>query len=299
MTTASADELFQQGMRLLPPWNYEGDDRDERFAAGVSVIREAAEAGSLDAADYLAHGGADDDERMRWSRLLADMGETGPLTSHLTDSDRATMGALVLAAGRSGEAWAMLALSDVYGMGMENGDGVNVATLDGSYGWMPAVPDPDAEARRWLELAVAAGFGPAQLRLAGDVRAGEPARALELVEAGLASEPLHPLVRQRAERLRATLMDELGLSMEEDMADIEATDPVRARALYAQAAAEADVDALRELGRMCEEGIGGPVDLDAAKEHYEQAAEFGADHYARTRLVERWGLDWYAVGPDE
>lgn len=299
MTTASADELFRQGMGLLPPWNDDGDDADERFAAGVAVIRQAAEAGSLDAADYMAHGGDGDDERLRWSRLLAAMGETGPLTSHLTDGDRASIGVAVLAAARAGEAWAMLALSDVYGMGMENGDGVNVATLDGSYGWMPGVPDPDAEARRWLELAVAAGFGPAHLQLAGEVRDDEPARALDLVTAGLACEPLHPLVRRRAERLQAELLEELGLDTEEDMADIEATDPVRARALYAQAAAEADVDALRELGRMCEEGIGGPVDLEAAKEHYEQAAELGADPYARTRLVERWGLDWYAVGPDE
>ena len=324
MSAPTADELYRQGMATLPPWNYDGDDGDERFVAGVAVLREAAEAGSLDAADYLADGGEDDDERMRWCRLLAEMGEFSPLTSHLTDSERATIGVAVLAAARAGEAWAMVALADVYGMGMENGDGIDVATLDGSYGWMPGVADPAAEARRWAELASAAGFGPAHLWLADALQEDDAPRALDLVKAGLPWQPLHPVVRRRAERLLVELMDELEVDTAQRIAERErlaaagdsgamvwladrfvdgsdgvVADPARARSMYAQAAAAGEVDALRELGRMCEEGLGGPVDLVAAKEHYEQAAEFGADRFARTRLVERWGLDWYAVAPDE
>ncbi|HMV67626.1 MAG TPA: hypothetical protein PKA64_12310, partial [Myxococcota bacterium] len=74
-------------------------------------------------------------------------------------------------------------------------------------------------------------------------------------------------------------------------------DPASARSWYERAAAAGSVEACRELGRMCEEGIGGAVDEDRARALYEQAAELGGDVYARRRLVERFGLSWYG-GPD-
>lgn len=324
MSTPSADQLYRQGMDLLPGWNDEGPDADARFEAALVVITQAAEAGSLEGADYLAMGASTHAERMRWCRVLADTGDFGALTSHLTDGDRPEVGAEVLAAARAGEAWAMTALGYVYAMGMVNGDGVDMATVEGSYGWLPAVADPAAEARRWTELAAATGFVPARMRMLDRFGLDTAAEALAEVQVVLADPRLHPAIRDRAEARLTELLEIVGADPADQVAEHErqaadgnpaamvwladrlvagapgvVTDPARARGLYAQAADAGEVAAMRELGRMCEEGLGGPVDLEAARSHYEQAAELGADRFARTRLVERWGLGWYALGPDE
>lgn len=68
--------------------------------------------------------------------------------------------------------------------------------------------------------------------------------------------------------------------------DVRVVDRVGARALHERAVFGGDVDGLRELGRMCEEGLGGPVDRDRARALYESAAEVGADPFERRRLAE-------------
>jgi TPR repeat protein len=64
--------------------------------------------------------------------------------------------------------------------------------------------------------------------------------------------------------------------------------------MFEQAAAAGAVDGLRELGRMCEKGIAGPVDTARARALYEEAAELFGDAFSRDRLVSAFGLTWYA-----
>ena len=324
MPTPSADSLYRRALSLMPAWNDQGPDLEARHEGAQVLLREAALAGHPGAVELLATGGASATERLHWCKVLAQSGDDGPLISHLTDGDEGALGLEVLQAARAGEAWAATAVSDVYGLGMVDArTGVELATVEGTYGWLPAVAAPKVEARRWLQRAVDVGFGPAHLRLVlrfDDVPREEAVRHLRTA---LAWEALQPALRVVAEERLACLLDDLGepfgarLAERERQAaagNIAATnwlaeqslrgedvprDAARARALYERAAKAGSVDALRELGRMFEEGLAGPVDLDAARAAYEQAAELGGDTFSRTRLAERFGLDWYALGPDE
>ena len=257
-----------------------------------------------------------------WAVRVARLGEHGPLISALTDTDLPpSLGLGVLAAARAGESWAAHVLGRIYGMGrVEMATGT--ATQEGD--WGSGVPDPDAEAARWRQAAEAAGYGPALLQAAWDQRHDAPARAKELVEAALRDGgSLIPADRARAERLLLQLQRELAETVDEqvaalrgladrgdgealaELADRACTgdgvpqDLAAARAGYTAAAKAGEVRGWRELGRLLEDGRGGPVDREGAREACQQAAELGGDLFARRRLAEGFGLTWYAPGPDE
>lgn len=314
------DERFRQAYHRLPGWKDNGPDRQERYAAAMASIREAAAAGSLEACGHLASAEEDVEGRWRWALQAAEAGDVRAMSGLVTDDDGPEVGGRVLAAAKAGVAWAQLVLASVYGNGMEDtATGVTVATQDGGYGWLPGVPDPEAEAVRWRDAAIAQGFAPAWLDQAHDQKVEDPEAAYRSVSQALAGE-LVPRLRKQAEMLAAKLADALDLASPAEVArrraladggdgaslswlgdrlrrgDDGPVDLPGARALYERAVAEADVDGLRELGRMCEEGLGGPVDRDRARALYESAAELGADPFARQRLAEGWGLAWYAEG---
>ncbi|MCK6503573.1 hypothetical protein L6R53_09270 [Myxococcota bacterium] len=319
------DALYKEGFALLPRWREEGPDLEARRQRAMATLRQAGEAGSLDAAVYLASAAETAEERLRWAEAAARVGDARPLSTLVSNGDHPPWcGQRLLAAARDGQPWAQVALAAVYGSGMVFTDtGVEVATVEGAWGWLPAVADPDAEARRWWERAAAAGFAPAHLALAHEDKVEAPQAALDHVRAALAAGTLHPGHRAQAQGLLLRLLDRLDVALEERIAvrrglaeagdGPSATwlgdhhrkgqglpkDLAAARAWYERGAAQADVDALRELGKLCEKGQGGPKDLDRARALYEQAAELGADRYARDRLVKRFGLQWYARGPGE
>lgn len=316
----SPEQLFQEGRRLLPSWNDKGPDVEARHERAVATFTRAAEGGHLGAVQMLADG-LGGERSIDWAIVLARQGEAGPLVSNLTDGDSPPERCLaVLEAARGGEPWAQHAVGSVYGLGMVDvATGVPTATRDGAYGWLPGVPDPDGEARRWLERAAAAGWAPASLSLAEDDRFEFPERALEHLRVALrGAETLTEQQRARAARHLAKLLDEVEAPLPERIeawrALVEAGDddamawlgdryrlgegvPLdlpRARELYERGAEAGSVDACRELGRMLEEGLGGPADDDRARELYERAAELGADPFSRDRLAEKYGLSWYA-----
>lgn len=274
--------------------------------------------------DMLATGGGSVSERLHWCMIAAQSGNDGPLISHLTDGDEGELGREVLRAARAGEGWAAAAVSDVYGMGMVDlQTGVDQATIEGAYGWLPAASNPQGEARLWLQRAVDVGFGPAHLRLALRFAEIPHPEAVHHLRAALAWESLQPALRSLAEERIADLLDDLNeplgerISRRERLAaagnvaalvwlaerslrgDGPPQNVARARALYEGAAAAGSVGALRELGRMHEEGVGGPIDLEAARASYEEAAERGADAFSRSRLALRFGLAWHAPDPNE
>jgi TPR repeat protein len=224
------------------------------------------------------------------------------------------MGQRLLDRARAGEPWALLALGSIYGMGMCYADtGVNVATVDGAYGWLPAVKDPDAEGLLLKRRAAEAGFAPASFTLALD-KSHTAAEAPAHVQAALAGE-LPPKHRTRAQKLVGELLERVEAPIEEQLAVrrnlAEAGDSAsaawigdcyrrgngvpkdlaEARRWYERAGGE--VSALRELGKLWEKGQGGPKDLDRARALYEEAAELGADPWCRKRLAEKFGLTWY------
>lgn len=320
MTGEEADALFREGMGQFPNWKEKGPDADAKRERALDTITRAAEAGSLDAATYLGTWARTPDDRARWARSAAERGELRAFDSLLTDADQPpALGLAVLAAARAGEPWAEHAVGKIYGMGMRNGDGAWVATIDGSFGWMPGVSDPAAEARSWQERAAAHGFAPARVALANADRFERPKEALGHLRAALGSKPLTPSMRRYALTLLTQLLDLVGASMEERLSIREGLaeggdgpsaawlgdryrkgdgvpkDLARARSWYERAVAAGDVDGMRELGKLCEKAR----DLDRARELYELAAEQGADAYSRGRLVKKFGLTWYAKGPDE
>ena len=314
------EALFREGRAALPAWN-EDDPGELRFGRALTLLREAAEAGHLGAMELLAEG-TDPERAVEWATRLAHVGLCKPLASVLTDTDHPpAVGLEVLAAADAGEAWAMLAVGMVYGMGMVDGRGVPIATRDGGFGWMRGVRDPKAEARAWWERAATLGFGPALLWLGLQDRRAAPADALRRVREALAAPvPLAAPDRALARRLLPELLDAAGAGPDEQLAlrrglaadgDADALcglaarhqkgegvpkDPTEARRLFEAAAAAGSVEGWRELGKMREKGQGGPRDDDGARAAYEQAAELGADRYARGRLVEKWGLGWYGTG---
>lgn len=314
------EALFREARATMPAWN-EDDPGDLRYERALLLLREAGEAGHLGAMELLAEG-QDPERTLEWATRLARLGLCKPLVSALTDTDHPpALGLGVLAAADAGEAWAMLAVGMVYGMGMADGAGVLIATRDGGFGWMRGVADPKATARAWAERAAGLGFGPAQLWLALEDRRRAPAEALRRLREALAAPvPLAAPDRALARRLLPELLDDAGAGPDEQLrlrrelaadGDAEALcwlalrhqggegvpkDLAEARRLFEAAALAGSVDGWRELGKMREKGQGGPRDDDGARAAYEQAAELGADRHARGRLVKKWGLSWYGTG---
>lgn len=318
-TPPSPQALFEEGRAALPVWG-EPDPGGARHQRATELLYRAAELGHLEAMEMLAHD-LEPGREGAWSIALARRGNTGPLVSNLVNSDLPpAFGLGVLAAARAGEAWAMLAVGQVYGMGMCLSDtGVLVATLDGAWGWLPGVPDPEAEAAVWTGKARATGWAPALLHAAGQLRFEDPAGALALVREALGDpDGLVPRDRDYARRLCAELAERAGVSLEEriglwralaESGDADAMarlgdlhrkgdglpkDLAAARAWYTRAADGGSVAGCRELGKMLEKGKGGPVDEAGAIERFQAAAELGADRYSRDRLARRFGQTWYA-----
>jgi TPR repeat protein len=320
--TSPPDVLYRAGRQRLPSWQDKAPRKEERRREAVELLRRAAEAGHEEALDLVA--GVDRERGFEWAVRAAKAGNGNPLNSRLTNSDHGPDGLVVLEAANRGEPWAMYAVGVVYGMGMCSTETDElVATRDGGFGWLPGVKDPEAESVRLIAAAADAGFAVAALDLATDLhRADAHQAALSRVTQALAGSLL-PTRRRRAARLLAKILDDLEapvaerLPLYEQLAesgdgdalvwlaerardgDGVARDLPRARALFERAAAMANVDGLREFGRMCEAGQGGPVDEARARDCYEQAAEYGADRFARERLVKKFGLTWYARGADE
>lgn len=319
--TDAAEALFVEGRAAMPSWG-EPDPGDVRLQRALGLLREAATLGHLGAMEMLAHG-SEGERPGEWSLALARRGDTGPLVSNLVNADfPPSFGLGVLAAARAGEPWAMLAVGRVYGMGMRYADsGIAVATQDGGWGWLPGVPDPDAEAAVWTGRARDTGWAPAVLHAAGERRLDDPAAAYALVcEALRGATALVPKDLAYARRLCAELADRVGVPIADRIAlwsglaeagDVDAMarlgdcrrkgeggpkDLVAARAWYARAAAGGSVAGCRELGKMLEKGQGGPRDEAGAIAQYQSAAELGADRYSRERLAKRFGQEWYAPG---
>lgn len=316
----TADALFRQGFSMLPRWGDDGPDADRRHAAALEVITRAAEAGSVEAMEHLAGAAETPEARFSWAVAAAKPGEYGELATLCTNGDNPPWcGERLLEAARAGEPWAALALAAVYGAGLEDAEGVLVATVDGAWGWLPGVADPEAEARAWRERAAAGGDARAHLALALEGRFDAPDRALASARAAIAAGGLLPKALRRAGTLLVELLDRVEAPLPERIAAREGlaegghaesaawlgdhhrrgegvpADLARARAWYERAAAAGDVDGLRELGKLCETGKGGPKDLERARALYEQAAELGGDAYARRRLVKKFGLAWYGT----
>lgn len=316
------EALFDEARRIQPRWNETGPDVDARHDRAHALMVRAAEAGHLPALEALADGGAG---CFPWAVRLARRGDVGPLVSALTSGDHPVeLAREVLDAAESDEPWAQLAVAAVYALGMVHvPTGVLIATQPDGFGWLPAVPDPPAEARRRSNRALATGWAPAALRLAFADRLDDPARALASLMVALAdSASLLPKDRNRAKALLPLLLEASGADPARTL-EVRRTlaaagdaasqawlgdryrrgegvpvDPAAARALYESAAGAGDVDACRELGHMCETGEGGPIDEARARALYERAAELGADAFARDRLVEKFGLTWYARTPE-
>ncbi len=318
MTDAAA--LYNAGCKRRPAWNAPEDPVAE--AEGMALIEQAAELGHVPAMDLLASWARPDGER--WLFATARLGHLSPLDSAMTNGDwPEDLPKRVLAAAHAGEPWAQLVVGRVYGLGMRNKHGVELATQDLAYGWLPGVADPLAESLRWHEAAAASGWPTAALYLAGKLLAHDDARALQFARQAVerASE-LPERSRTAARTLFLQLLDRTEAPMAERLeaytamaagGDMDAQawlgdryrrgdgvpkDLAKARALYEPAADAGAVVACRELGKMLERGQGGPKDPDRARELYERAAELGADRYSRKRLAEAFGLTWYALGKD-
>jgi hypothetical protein len=178
-TPHAAEATFQQGMRSLPAWNDAAPDVEIRRAAAMELIREAAEQGHLGAMEQLADG-MDPEHGFMWATRLAARGVGGPLVSALTGGDWPVERCVeVLTAAQAGVAWAQLAVGEVYGLGMRDFQtGTLLATVDGAFGWLPGVADPRSEGRAWKQRAAAAGWAPAAIRLADELRVDAPEEAL-------------------------------------------------------------------------------------------------------------------------
>lgn len=317
-----AEQLFKEGLALLPTWGAPEDPA--ATAQGLAMIRQAAQAGYVPAMVALANG-RDRGAGFAWAVKAAQRGDASALQSALTNRDWPVEGPLgVLAAAQAGEPWAQLAVSRVYTMGMRYRDGTLVATLPLGFGWLPGVPDPDAEGHRLLEAAAEAGWPPALLYLAIALEQSDPPRALELAARANATwgdladrdrafgRSLYLRLLDRTEAPMATRLEAYGaLAAAGDMAaqtwlaeryrrgDGVPKDLARARALYEPAADAGEVVACRELAKLLEKGGGGPADRARAQALYEEAAELGADRYSRKRLATAFGLSWYATGGPE
>ncbi|RZL64565.1 MAG: sel1 repeat family protein [Variovorax sp.] len=73
-------------------------------------------------------------------------------------------------------------------------------------------------------------------------------------------------------------------------------DPDQARALWERAAAQGHAESLNQLGTLIAKGIGGPVSLTAAMDHYRSAAEKGLA--AAQMNMARMHLQYDGVAPD-
>lgn len=322
-TRRTPAELFAEGQKGFPRWDDDGPEADAKRDRATASITEAAEAGYLPAIEFLAGGGSP--EGFAWALHLAKLGDVRDLSTVMTNGDHPVEKArAVLEAARAGEPWAQHTIGMIYGKGLQAHDtGEYVVTRENAWGFLPAATDPDAESRRWSGLAADAGFAPAALSLVFDLRYEEPAAALRRLRTIPPDAPLLPVQQKQVKKLLADLLEETEAPLEEQVAayttladtgDGDALawlakqhaggegppkDLAKARALYERAAAAGSVDGFRELGRCFEEGLGGPVDLARARELYERAAELGNDSFARDRLAERFGLDFYRRGPDE
>ncbi len=322
MSPEEAAALFQKGSQLLPAWNAPPDP--DRQAEARAVIEAAAHEGHVPAMDFLSIDG-DPMVAFEWACRTARKGHMSDLVSSLTSGDwPAETSILVWNAAHAEESWAQVVIGCVYRLGMQYEDGVLVATEANAYGWLPGVPDPDAEGLKWLERAALSGWPPALLWLAIALQTDDSLRALELITRAAGSyttviETVQASVRvvhmDLLERASAPLDQQIAaFRTYADGGDMDAMtwmadryrlgeglqqDLIVARSLYVAAAEKGQLAACRELGLMFESGLGGPMDRERARHFFEQAAELGADPVARQRLVEGFGLDWYAPGPDE
>lgn len=315
MAEPTAEELFEEARRIQPFWNDDGPDVAEREARSLELFRAAAKAGHVGAIEALADG-LDGENALDWAIALARAGEPRGLVSAITSQDYSVERTrAVLAEAEAGQPWAQLAVGLVYELGSRGSDGKYVMSKPDGYRFFPAAKDPYAVGREWKERAAAAGWAAAQLSLAYADRRDDPARALAHLRAALADGGvLTPKQREHAGKVLPELLEATGASPEETLKARElvakggdpesmawlgnyyrdAGDIDTAREWYERGVAKSDVDALRELGRMYEEGRGVAVDENRARELYEQAAELGADPFARDRLAEKFGLTWYA-----
>lgn len=311
---------YEAAKRSLPRWNEEGPDVDTRYAHAVARITALAEAGYLPAIEDLA-GGQGGPRTFEWAIELAERGDVQALVMQLSSHDWPPESCLaVLERARGGTPWAALAIGELYGLGMADAATDElVCTKDGAFGFLPGVADPSKEARRWIQAAADARHAPAMLSLAFDLEDDDPEGALRLLRDALESAAqLPPISIRRAKNLLRRLLDAVDAPLEEQWSFHEglaaegddesmtwlaerfrlgegtAQDLVEARRRYEHPAQLGNVDACRELGTMCELGHGGPVDLEKARALYERAAELGGDEFSRRRLVETFGLDWYA-----
>ncbi|HNC99137.1 MAG TPA: hypothetical protein PKW90_23585, partial [Myxococcota bacterium] len=171
---------YEEGLTLLPGWTESGPEADARHERGRALILLAAEAGYRPAMVMMAHGMAKE-ASFSWAVRLAQRGELNELATALTDSDfPVEEQRQVLAAAKTGEPWAQVAVGMVYGNGMQDmATGEMVATQPDGYGWLPAAPDPEKESEKWLEAAADSGWAPALLHLAYHYRLTAPQRAVE------------------------------------------------------------------------------------------------------------------------
>ncbi|HMV67965.1 MAG TPA: hypothetical protein PKA64_14055, partial [Myxococcota bacterium] len=106
----TAEQRYRRGMDMLPAWDEEGPEADARYAEGVALVIEAADAGHEPAMRSLADGVAGEEAGL-WCVRLAQAGEDNPLKSSLTNTDfPPEHGLAVLEAARRGEPWAMAAV---------------------------------------------------------------------------------------------------------------------------------------------------------------------------------------------
>lgn len=316
------EELYQRGLAAMPAWNDSGPDVDARHAAAVAWITQAAQAGHERAMTSLADGMAGE-ASFDWCIRVAKAGNANPLVSALTSGDHPTERYLaVLAAADAGAPWAQTAVAAVYRLGMRDASGELVATRPLAWGWLPLAADPSAAGLARLLAAAKAGWAAASYALAASPQDFTAAEALVHARAALRPDGvLPPSLRRVARRPLAMLLDLTKSPFAERFAarqelaeagdgeaqawlgdryrdgDGVAQDLVVARRWYELAAANGEVAGLRELGRCCEQGLGGPVDEARARELYQQAAELGGDAFARQRLVQKYGMDWYGGDP--
>lgn len=219
--------------------------REPDLMAGVLAASDIERAWSAGKAAYAWRDG------QAW-RLYADGSEVAELAYQLeqarkappiaADAEQAArLGPHVIAG--VGDPWACAALGEAY-----------------------AAAGEAAEACRWYATAAAAGQLEAQLiyarcMLDGTGCAADPHAARQQLELALDE---YPDFRDAANLLAQVYEGKLG----------DACDPVRARALYAQAAGDdryGSDEAQYHLGRCWRDGIGGPVDRDEALRLFELA----------------------------
>ncbi|KAI9020347.1 hypothetical protein DFJ74DRAFT_672909 [Hyaloraphidium curvatum] len=258
--------------------------------------------------------------RFESAKAAARAGERGDLVSILTDSQYpAEFGKSVLADAKNGEPWAQVAVGAVYDLGMADREGTLVATKPESWGWLPGVEDPAAEGRAWMEKAAESGWAPAAIDFGLNLRFEEPDLGLVWLKKGLEKEgELSKKTAKMARKWVARLLEDADAPWEEQFAvrtqladggdeesvkwfgdryrlgeGVEA-DLEKAKELYEKAAGAGSPGASTELAKMLED-----VDDARAKELYEFAAEMAGDRYARTRLADKYGEEFYRVGEDE